>query len=439
MINTETFQCKTEFQESESMTREEKSWILYDVANSAFILTIATAVMPIFFKNVAARGVDSAVSTANWGLANAFASLLLALLAPFLGTLADYQGWKKRFFLGFLLLGVIFTLMLTVPGEGDQALCLFLYVAAYIGYAGANIFYDAFLVDVTNDRKMDWISANGFAWGYIGSTVPFILGMILIQRPAFAGFDSPLQATRAAFVITALWWLIFSLPMIRNVHQRHYIPASAHPLRRSLRRLAATFREIRRYRPAFLFLAAYFFYIDGVDTIIRMATAYGVDIGMTTTQLLTIILVIQILAFPFALLYGKLADRVGTKPMLYAGMGVYGIIVLIAYALPSMPTAQIRTLFYWILAVLVASSQGGIQALSRSFFGRLIPKEKSAEFFGFYNIFGKFATILGPLLMALASRITGQSRYGILSLVVLFLIGGLLLSRVPISVGTREE
>jgi len=421
------------------MTREEKSWILYDVANSAFILTIATAIMPIFFKNVAARGVDSAISTANWGLANSFASLLLALIAPFLGTLADYQGWKKRFFLGFMFLGVIFTLLLTVPGEGDQGLCLFLYIAAYIGYAGANVFYDSFIVDVTSDKKMDWISASGFAWGYIGSAVPFILGMILIQAPSLAGLDSPLQATRAAFVITALWWLIFSIPMIRNVHQRHFIPTSANPLRGSLRRLTATFREIRQYRQAFLFLLAYFFYIDGVDTIIRMATAYGVDIGMTTTQLLTIILAIQILAFPFALLYGKLASYLGTKPMLYSGLGVYVIIVLIAFYLPEMPTASMKTLFYCILAVLIASSQGGLQALSRSFFGRLIPKEKSAEFFGFYNIFGKFATILGPLLMALASRITGQSRYGILSLLALFLIGGLLLSRISMSADALEE
>ncbi len=421
------------------MTREEKSWILYDVANSAFILTIATAVMPIFFKSVAAKGVDSAVSTANWGLANAAASLLLALFAPFLGTLADYPGWKKRFFLGFLFLGVAFTLLLILPGEGDQGLCLFLYVAAYLGYAGANVFYDAFLVDVASDRRMDWISASGFAWGYIGSTVPFILGMILIAKPSLAGFDSPLQGTRAAFVITALWWLIFSLPLIRNVRQRHFVPSSAQLLRGSLERLAATLREIRRYRRAFLFLLAYFFYIDGVDTIIRMATAYGVDIGMSTTQLLTIILAVQILAFPFALLYGKLAGRVGTKPMLYSGLGVYGMICLLAFYLPALPTAQLKTLAYWILAVLIASSQGGIQSLSRSFFGRLIPKEKSAEFFGFYNIFGKFATILGPLLMALASRITGQSRYGILSLTVLFLIGGLLLSQVSMSADAPEE
>jgi len=338
-----------------------------------------------------------------------------------------------------MFLGVIFTLLLTVPGEGDQGLCLFLYIAAYIGYAGANVFYDSFIVDVTSDKKMDWISASGFAWGYIGSAVPFILGMILIQAPSLAGLDSPLQATRAAFVITALWWLIFSIPMIRNVHQRHFIPTSANPLRGSLRRLTATFREIRQYRQAFLFLLAYFFYIDGVDTIIRMATAYGVDIGMTTTQLLTIILAIQILAFPFALLYGKLANYLGTKPMLYAGLGVYGIIVLIAFYLPEMPTASMKTHCYWILAVLIASSQGGLQALSRSFFGRLIPKEKSAEFFGFYNIFGKFATILGPLLMALASRITGQSRYGILSLLALFLIGGLLLSRISLSADALME
>lgn len=439
MIGSGRYFIETAIEGSKSMTKEEKSWILYDVANSAFILTIATAIMPIFFKNVAARGVENAVSTANWGLANSIASLILALLAPFLGSLADYQGWKKRFFLAFLIPGLFFTLLLTLPGEGDQFLCLFLYAAAYIGFAGANVFYDSFIVDVTSDDKMDWISAGGFAWGYIGSAIPFILCMILIQKPSLAGFSSPLQATRAAFVIIAAWWLIFSLPLIRNVHQRHYIPKSVQPLLGSLQRLVATFREIRRYRLAFLFLLAYFFYIDGVDTIIRMATAYGVDIGMTTSQLLAIILAIQILAFPFALLYGKLAQRLGTKPMLYAGLSVYVLIVLIAFTLPELPTTSMKTLCYWTLAVLIASSQGGIQALSRSFFSRLIPKERSAEFFGFYNIFGKFAAILGPLLMALTCRMTGQSRYGILSLVILFIIGGTILSRISMSGNTVEE
>ena len=417
---------------STPLTTLERSWILYDVANSAFVLVIITTIMPIFFKDVASQGVPDAVSTANWGFANSAASLVLAFLAPILGTIADYRNYKKKFLMGFIGLGIVFTLSLTTVSAGNWLICLLLFGIARVGFSGANIFYDAFITDITTRERMDWISALGYGWGYIGSVIPFaaVLGL-MVWGQAHASADAiPLGPMRMGFVVVALWWGLFSIPMIKNVRQVHYIPSEKHPIAESFRRLGRTFVEIRKYRQGFTFLIAYFFYIDGVDTIITMATAYGRDIGLGINMLLAAILMIQIVAFPMALLYGKLAGRFGARNMLFAGIAVYGIITLMGFCLPFFTSLKIRTGLFWGLAFLVASSQGGIQALSRSYFGRLIPPERSAEFFGFYNIFGKFAAITGPFLMGMFGRLTGDSRYGILSILLLFIVGGVILKRV---------
>ena len=413
------------------LTSTERSWILYDVANSAFVLVIITTIMPIFFKDVASQGVPSAVSTANWGFANSTASLILAVLAPVLGTIADLRNFKKKFLLFFIGIGVAFTLFLTTVNAGSWLLCLVLFVIARIGYAGANIFYDAFITDITTKERMDRVSALGYGWGYIGSVVPFLACIGLLVWGRLQGTESiALGPMRISFVIVAVWWAGFSIPILKNVSQVHYAPSTGNPVKESIKRLVQTFAGIRKYRQAFVFLMAYFFYIDGVGTIITMATAYGRDIGLGINMLLAAILMIQVVAFPMALLYGKLAGRFGARNMIYVGIVVYSVITLMGFILPFFNSIAIKTALFWVLAFLVATSQGGIQALSRSYFGQLIPAERSAEFFGFYNIFGKFAAITGPFLMAVISRITHDSRYGILSILLLFIIGGILLKKV---------
>ena len=414
------------------LTGLEKSWVLYDVANSAFILIVVTTVMPLFFKDFAAKGMENAVATANWGFANAAASLLLAVLAPVLGTIADYEGMKKKFLVFFLILGVSFTLMLTTVGPGRWLYCLVIFVVARMGFAGANLFYDAFLVDVTDAERMDWVSANGYAWGYIGSVVPFlaVIGLIMVGMNAQNNGTLPELSAKIGFGIVALWWLVFSIPLLRKVRQRHFIPTEPRPIHSSFHRLFDTFREIRHHRRAFIFLIAYFFYIDGVDTVITMATSYGRDLGFGVATLIGVVLMIQIAAFPFALVYGRLAGVFGTRNMLFVGIAVYVVITLGSFLMPDLPSMELRVAAFWALAFLVTTSMGGIQALSRSFFGRLIPPERSAEFFGFYNIFGKFATIIGPFLMGIISRMTGDSRYGILSIIILFVAGGVALMMV---------
>lgn len=411
------------------MTREERDWILYDVANSAFVLVMVTAIMPIYFKDVMAVDLQPHVATANWGFANAAASLILALLAPVLGAMADYPGRKKRFFVGFVIAGVLLNLALPLVPAGQWLPCLLLFTLARVGWAGANIFYDAFLIDITSLERMDLTSARGYAYGYIGSVVPFVavIGLIL-----FAGGGDTLPATpaRIGFVIVALWWLCFSLPAMRGLRQIHALPASTTPFRDSFRRLGNIMTEIRRHPQVFLFLIAYFFYIDGVDTVISMATAYGRDLGFSVSMLIAVLLFIQIVAFPFALLYGRLADRFSTKAMLMGGILIYCLVTICAFLMPSIADPQLKNAAFWCIAFLVASSMGGIQALSRSLFGRLIPPEKSTEFYGFYNVFGKFAAITGPFLMGLVGRLSGESRWGVLSLLVLFVLGALVLSRV---------
>jgi len=411
------------------MTKEEISWILYDVGNSAFVLVMVTALMPIFFKDVAAVGMVGANSTANWGFANSAASLILAVLSPLLGAMADYRDRKKWFFLFFLLLGISFCLSLSLVGEGQWILCLVLFIIARVGWAGANIFYDAFLIDVTSHDRMDTISAKGYGFGYIGSVIPFLIIMGIIFT---AGMQDglPVQATRACFIIVALWWLLLSLPAIKNLRQRHSIPVSSSPVFDSFSRLMRTMKEIRFYKQPFLFLTAYFFYIDGVGTIISMSTAYGRDLGFGVTFLIVVLLFIQIVAFPFALLFGRLAGVFSAKRMLLAGIVVYCLATFLAFLLPSIADKTSKIIVFWIIAFLVASSMGGIQALSRSYFGKLIPAEKSAEFFGFYNVFGKFAAIMGPFMMGIVGYITGETRWGILSILFLFVLGGLLLIRV---------
>ncbi len=410
------------------MNKQERSWVFYDWANSAYSIAITSTIFPIFFKGVISKGVEGYTSTAWLGYGNSIYTLVIAVLAPILGTIADYKNYKKRFFLGFFLLGVAATACLALTREGGWISALVIYIFTALGFAGANIFYDSFLVDVTPRDRMDWVSTSGFAWGYIGSTIPFILGIALIMKYDIFGFSTSVPAVKISFLVTALWWFVFTIPLLKNVKQTYFIEPSQAPVGDSFRRLADTFRRIRQYRNVFIFLIAYFLYIDGVDTIIKMATAFGTDMGISANMLMIILLAVQFVAFPFALLYGKLAKVFSSKRMLFVGIFVYIVITITAFFIPQFENPRNRIVVFWVLSMLVASSQGGIQALSRSFYGKLIPKEESAEFFGFYNIFGKFAAILGPFLMGLVTQVTKSSGVGILSIIVLFIAGGIMLT-----------
>jgi UMF1 family MFS transporter len=401
------------------LTKEERSWILYDWANSAYSVAITTALLPIFFKDYAAAQMPDYLSTAYWGYSSTIATLIVAILAPILGTIADYKNYKKRFLLFFLLMGVVFTASLSLIQEGQWFFALVLYVLSSIGFSGANVFYDSFLTDVTSKERMNWVSSSGFGWGYIGSTIPFLIGLIFILNPSLIGLNSTISATKLAFVITAAWWLIFSIPIMKNVKQTYYVEKTKTPIKDSFKRITQFLKNLKGNKNVFLFLMAYFFYIDGVDTIIRMSSSYGLDVGLNANDLLVVFLVIQIVAFPFALLYGRLSKRFSTKSLIYFAIFVYTFITVFAFFLETIVQ-------FWILAMLVASSQGGIQALSRSLYGRMIPKDRSAEYFGFYNIFGKFSAILGPFLVGIFTQIGKSSRWGVASLLFLFIIGAIL-------------
>lgn len=408
------------------LNKTEKSWVLYDWANSAYTMTVTSTILPLYFKMVFENGGGTGtVSTAYWGYANSFATLIIAILAPVLGTIADYRGYKMSFFKIFTLLGIVFTALLAIVPSTYWLLLLVFYIITAIGFGGSNTFYDSFLVDVTEEKRMDRVSTTGYAMGYIGSTIPFIICMAFVILAQYEVLPLAIDtACKIAFVITALWWGAFTIPMLKNVRQVYGIPVEPNPMGKSIKRILNTFKNIKAHKTVFLFLMAYFFYIDGVDTIIKMATSYGADLGISTTNLLVILLATQFVAFPFALLYGKLSEKYQGKTLLYVGILIYTIICIYAYFLDSV-------LDFWILAMLVGTSQGGIQALSRSYFGKLVPKEKANEFFGFYNIFGKFAAIMGPFLVGFVTQLTGRTNNGVFSIIILFVIGGLLLIRVP--------
>lgn len=398
--------------EKTKLSKHEISWILYDVANSAFTM-ILTATIPIYFRSLStAAGVAPEHATSIWGTTTSIALLVLACMSPILGALADYQNMKKRIFGWFLALGILGgTAMIFAPGWISFLSCI---VIARIGYSACNIFYDAMLIDVTNDERMDYISSMGFACGYIGSCIPFVVGILLILLTPF-GLDT-ITATKISFIITMVWWFVLSLPLLKNVKQTHYLRPKKHLVFHSFRRLGVTFLKLRRDKKLLFYILGYFFYIDGVYTIISMATTYGGEVGIDSTQMILALLLTQIVAFPCSIFSATFAKKFGTIRVLKAYIFLYMGICAFGYGLDT-------ALEFWILAVCVGICQGGIQALSRSQFGKMIPKKESSEYFGFFDIFGKFADFFGPLIISACAFFLHSSKYGVLSLIILFAIG----------------
>lgn len=398
--------------------KQEKSWILYDVANSAFTLIISTTI-PIYFALLANKsGMDANVVSGSWGTATAISVLILAILSPLLGAIADYKGMKKKMLLISLIISVIGMFIFTLTE--NWLIFAAVFIVSRLAYSAANVFYDSMLTDVTTDDRMDQLSAHGYAWGYIGSCLPFIVGIVFIAFKPF-GVDEE-TAYKISFVITALWWALMSLPLLRNVEHVHYVENKEHKVKDVFKRLRITLRKIKDDKKLLFFIIGYFCYIDGVYTIISMATTYGIEVGIDSIQLIGALLFTQFVAFPFAILAGKLGKKYGPLPLIKIYIIIYMAICAFGYQLD-------QAWEFWVLAFMVGLAQGGIQSLSRSYFAKIIPKEESNEYFGFFDIFGKFADFFGPLILALSAYLLKASKYGILTLIILFIIGFVLVNK----------
>lgn len=422
-------------------TRAERGWIMYDWANSAFSAIISAIILPNFYTTITA-GIPEAGP--RWGYATSIATLICAVCAPFFGTLGDYKGYKKKLFTIFVLLGVIATGALAFTSNWQ--LMLVLYILGTIGFNASCVFYDGFLPDVTTEARMDKVSTYGYGLGYIGgSTIPLLIAMALIILGENWGIPSDV-ACQISFMITAVWWLVFTIPMWRHVHQVHYTEHQGNVISQSFQRISTVGKRIIKIRPLVYFLIAYFFYIDGVGTIIHMATIFGTNMGLDSNYLIVILLVVQLVAFPFAILYGKMSVKYGVRNMILFGIATYMVVCLVALGLePLRLMGEIPLLLgFVVLAFLVGTAQGGIQALSRSFYGKLVPENSANEFFGFFDIFGKFSAVLGPFLFSLVWDSTQQVHLGIIPVLLMFVIGLLLFLKVPssmkkITLGSHAE
>ncbi len=407
-------------------TKLERNWVMYDVGNSALVL-LNTSVVPIYF-NAINTGAHPAELVTAWANAQTVASLVVALLMPVLGSLADYAGNKIKFFIGFFLTGLVLCLAQALPMAALPFLVV--YVLCTIGLNSSMTFYDAMLTDVTTDERMDTVSSSGYAWGYVGSTVPFIVCLALIfGGPSVLGLDTML-CTRLSFVITGAWWLAFTLPLIRTYKQKYGKERGKDDtfgriVARTFSGLGETMGRIARDKVLLTYMIAFFFYIDGVHTVISMATSYGSALGIDSTQLVLALLVTQFVAFPSAIIYGKLAGKFGTLRMIIVAVVAYVCIVL--FAAFFLKTA----VEFWILAILVGLFQGGIQALSRSYFGKIIPKEHSNEYYGFFDIFGRYASVMGTFLVGVITAATQNASLGVLSIGILLVVGFVMLMRLP--------
>jgi len=404
------------------------SWAMYDWANSSFATTVMAGFFPVFFQKFWSTDVTATETTARLGYGSAIAGAVIAILAPILGAIADRGGSRKKFMFFWTLIGVAATGALYFTAKGDWVGALTCFVLATIGFNGGIVFNDALLLDVAQPGELDRVSAFGYSLGYLGGGLLFLVNMLMVLKPSAFGLADAAAAVQVSFLTVAAWWLIFTIPVMRGV--RESAPGDKLGMIAAVgvgfRELGSTIAHVRQYRTLVLFLFAYWFYIDGVNTIIKMAVNYGTALGLDTSMLLVALLVTQFVGFPAALLFGWLGDRIGPRQSILIGLVVYAAITVYAYFLDS-------TVEFFVLAVAVGFVQGGVQSLSRSLFGRLVPEGKNAEFFGFFNMMGKFATVLGPLLIAIVAGITHNERASIISLVLLFVIGGVLLWRVKLT------
>jgi UMF1 family MFS transporter len=423
---------------------ELRAWAMYDWANSAFMVVIITAIFPIYFSKVAGAGLAPNVATSRFTAATTIGLTIIAVLSPLLGAIADYAAAKKKMLAGFLLLGVASVGMMFFIQRGDWLLAAVLFILSNIGANGSFVFYDALLPHIAQPDEVNRVSTAGYALGYLGSGMLLALNLAWIQKPEWFGLPhgagiSPSDATlptRLAFLSVAIWWLLFSIPLFRKVPEP---PATIdpggsrreHPVQAAVRHLGETFRKLREFRHAFILLLAFLIYNDGIGTIIRMATIYGTEVGIGQGSLILSILLVQFIGVPFAFLFGMLADRISAKRAIFLGLLVYAGISVLGYY---MKTAT----HFLILALLVGMVQGGTQALSRSLFATMIPKQQSGEFFGFFGVFEKFAGIIGPATIWLVIRLTGSTRLSILSVIIFFIIGAWLLLKVDVEAGRRQ-
>ena len=410
------------------LSRKVRGWALYYWGNHAFTTAIITVFFPIFFKEYWNHGVDPSLSTFRLGLANSGASLIVALTAPVLGAIADKGGHKKRFLMGSAFLGVVMVFALHFVGLGQWQWAMFFYMAASIGYWWGNVFGDSMLVSVSEPGKFDMTSAVGYFSGYLGGGVFLVLGLLMSQKPQWFGLPDPTAAVKLILILTAVWWLLFALPLWFMVPEPT-VPSQRESLltttRRAFLQLAETFRHVRSYRPVFVFLVAYWVYIDGVNTIIQMAVDYGKAIGFGTTDLIMAVVLVQFVGIPAALVFGRIGERIGPKHGIFIGLSVYTLVCVFAAFMHS-------AWQFYLLAAMIGLVQGGVQLLSRSYYARLVPAERAGEFFGFYNMLGEFAAIIGPVLIGVVSLATHSPRISILSVIALFAVGAVLLTQVDV-------
>lgn len=404
---------------NDKLTKMEKYWILYDVGNSAFTLLVST-IIPIYFNALAGNaGISEVDYLAYWGYAASISTVIVAILGPTMGTVADTRNYKKPLFVFFMMIGVIGCAALSVPVSWIVFLVVF--VIAKVGYNASLIFYDSMLVDVTTPERMDKVSSHGYAWGYIGSCIPFIISLVFVLMYESIGITMN-TAMMLAFLINAAWWVLMTLPLLKNYRQKNFAAPPEHPIKDSFIRLGHTLRDIKKEKKIFLYLLAFFFFIDGVYTIIEMATAYGSALGLDTTGLLLALLVTQIVAFPCALIFSKFSKRYETTKLIKVCIAAYTLIALFAIQLD-------KQWEFWFLAVMVGMFQGAIQALARSYFAKIIPAEKSGEYFGIYDICGKGASFMGTTLVGIVAQITNIANAGVAIIAVMFVIGFVLFNK----------